>query len=183
MKHTVLLLLLALALTASAAQEPETVAWRNGAWFVETGFRRVDVYSIGDRLTLKNPSKVDRTVDLTGRFLIGAFGEAHNHNIPSDNTERTIRAYLERGIFYVMIQTNVPEAPAKLKGQINRPASVDVLFSNGTSPSRAATQRHSYRFAGDKVAELTAFVIRTDKARTGDRTTNEAKQMARARQG
>ena len=132
MKHTVVLLLFALALTAAATQEPETVAWRNGAWFDGTGFRRVDVYSIGDRLTLKSPSKVDRTVDLTGRFLLAAFGEAHNHNIPSPDTARTIRAYLERGIFYVMIQTNVPEAPAKLKGLINRPDSVDVLFANGS---------------------------------------------------
>ena len=40
-----------------------------------------------------------------------------------------------------------------------------------------------YRFAGDKVVELTAFVIRTDKARTGDRTPNDARQMASARQG
>ena len=121
-----------LAVAAAAAQEPETVAWRNGAWFDRTGFRRVDVYSIGDRLTLKSPSKVDRTVDLTGKFLMGAFGEAHNHNIPSGDTERTIRTYLEQGIFYVMIQTNVPEAPAKLKPLINRPDSVDVLFANGS---------------------------------------------------
>jgi hypothetical protein len=128
----VVFLLFALALTAAAAQQPETVAWRNGAWFDGTGFRRVDVYSVGDRLTLKNPAKVDRTVDLTGRFLTGAFGEAHNHNIPSEDTARTIRAYLERSIFYVMIQTNVPDAPAKLKALINRPDSVDVLFSNGS---------------------------------------------------
>lgn len=131
-KHISVVILFALALTAVAAQQPETVMWRNGAWFDGTGFRRVEVYSISDRLTLKNPSKVDRTVDLTGRFLSGAFGEAHNHNIPSDDTERTIRAYLGRGIFYVMIQTNVPEAPAKLKGLINRPDSVDVLFANGS---------------------------------------------------
>ena len=57
MKHTGVFLLFALALAAAAAQEPETVAWRNGAWFDGTGFRRVDVYSIGDRLTLKNPCK------------------------------------------------------------------------------------------------------------------------------
>ena len=62
MKHAAVFLLFALALTAVAAQQPETVAWRNGAWFNGTGFQRVDVYSIGDRLTLKNPSKVDRTV-------------------------------------------------------------------------------------------------------------------------
>jgi hypothetical protein len=132
MKHAGVFLLFGLALTAAAAQEPETVGWRNGAWFDGAGFQRVDVYSIGDRLTLKNPSKVDRSVDLTGRFVMGAFGEAHNHNIPSDDTERTIRTYLEQGVFYVMTQTNVPEAPAKLKVLINRPHSVDVLFANGS---------------------------------------------------
>ena len=63
---------------------------------------------------------------------MGAVGEAHNHNIPSDNTDRTIRTYLEQGIFYVMIQTNVPDASAKLKALMNRPDSVDVLFANGS---------------------------------------------------
>jgi len=58
-------LLFALALTAIAAQAPETLAWRNGAWLDGTGFRDVDVYSIGDRLTLKSPSNVDRSVDPT----------------------------------------------------------------------------------------------------------------------
>jgi len=38
-----------------------------------------------------------------------------------------------------------------------------------------------YRFAGDKVAELTAFVIRTDKASTADRGANESSQLASAR--
>ena len=50
-------LALLLALAALAAQEPETVAWRNGAWFDGAAFRRVDVYSVGDRLTLKSPAK------------------------------------------------------------------------------------------------------------------------------
>ena len=34
-----------------------------------------------------------------------------------------------------------------------------------------------YRFAGDRVAELTAFVIRTDKALARDRTPNEAQSI------
>jgi ketosteroid isomerase-like protein len=40
-----------------------------------------------------------------------------------------------------------------------------------------------YRFSGDKVAELTAFVIRTDKARTDERPASETKQLAGARRG
>jgi hypothetical protein len=65
-------------------------------------------------------------------IVTGAFGEAHNHNIPSPDTDRTILTYLEQGIFYVMIQTNVPEPPAKLKSLINRPHFLDVLFANGS---------------------------------------------------
>ena len=38
-----------------------------------------------------------------------------------------------------------------------------------------------YRFAGDRVAELTAFVIRTDNVRTSDRPANESRQVATAR--
>jgi len=38
-----------------------------------------------------------------------------------------------------------------------------------------------YRFAGDRVAELNAFVIRTDKAGTGNRSTDESRQLATAR--
>ena len=38
-----------------------------------------------------------------------------------------------------------------------------------------------YRFAGDKVAELTAFVIRTDKPRADTQTPNESRQTAGSR--
>ena len=38
-----------------------------------------------------------------------------------------------------------------------------------------------YRFAGDKVAELTAFVIRTDKPRADNQTPNESRQTAGSR--
>ena len=50
-------------------------------------------------------------------------------------------------------------------------------------PSIPYTFCDIYRFAGDKVAELTAFVIRTDKAGTADRSANASREMASARQG
>jgi hypothetical protein len=132
MKPAGVLLLVALALATGVAQGPETVAWRNGAWFDGAGFRRVDVYSVGDRLALEPPTRVDRSVDVTGKFLVGAFGEAHNHNLPGVDAKRMVRTYLEQGIFYVMIQTNVPDAAARVKPLINRPDSLDVLFANGS---------------------------------------------------
>ena len=50
-------------------------------------------------------------------------------------------------------------------------------------PSIPYTFCDIYRFEGDKVAELTAFVIRTDNAKSGDRPRNESRQMAGATHG
>ena len=44
-----------------------------------------------------------------------------------------------------------------------------VMQENRGGPSIPYTFCDIYRFSGDKVTELTAFVIRTDKAHTGDR--------------
>jgi ketosteroid isomerase-like protein len=48
-------------------------------------------------------------------------------------------------------------------------------------PSVPYTFCDIYRFAGDKVAELTAFVIRTDRPRAGNQTPNESRQAAGSR--
>ncbi len=42
-----------------------------------------------------------------------------------------------------------------------------VMQERKDSPSIPYTFCDIYRFSGDKVAELTAFVVRTDKAHTG----------------
>src|SRR5687767_4959961 len=115
----------------ASAAGPAVTAWTNGQWFDGESFRKVDVYSIGPRLTLKRPRAVDRTVDLAGGFVTGAFGEAHNHNIPGVDTPASIRAYLAQGIFYVMIQGNSPFVRDSLRPLVNTPDSVDVAFANG----------------------------------------------------
>ena len=54
-----------------------------------------------------------------------------------------------------------------------------VMQEKPNGPSLPYTFCDIYRFAGDEVAELITFVIRTDKARTGD----DARQMVSAWQG
>src|SRR6202034_2448626 len=66
---------------------------------------------------------------LGGGYVTPAFGEAHNHNIPSADTQATLRTYRAQGIFYVMIQGNEPQARQLLGDRINHDASVDVLFA------------------------------------------------------
>lgn len=125
--------LLSFAFSLIAAAQPgsgtETIAWTGGAWFDGSSFRWIDVYSAGGRLTLKRPARTDRTNDLSGRFVIPPLAEGHNHNVPGLGTE--IDTYLRQGIFYVMIQGNVPSARQQYAGRINTPGTIEVVFSNG----------------------------------------------------
>jgi uncharacterized protein len=58
-----------------------------------------------------------------------------------------------------------------------------VMAERKNGPSIPYTFCDIYRFEGDKVAELTAFVIRTDRGRTGEGTPDESGQMATTRHG
>jgi len=128
-------LVAATALAASLAMLPAeraaAVCWTNGVWFNGRAFEHVDVCSVGPHLTLKPPRTIGRTVDLSGRHIVPAFGEAHNHNIPGPDLPGTIRRYLEQGIFYVMVQGNSPAARDEIAARVNTPRSVNVVFANG----------------------------------------------------
>ena len=56
-----------------------------------------------------------------------------------------------------------------------------MMQEKENGPSIPYTFCDIYRFAGDKVVELTAFVIRTDRTHAGHRTADDATQVASAR--
>ena len=58
-----------------------------------------------------------------------------------------------------------------------------LMQQKKNGPSIPYTFCDIYRFEGDKVAELTAFVIRTDKSGAEDRMPDESGQLAGARKG
>ena len=124
-------LLLILLFTASASAE--TIQWMNGRWFDGTTFRAATFYSVDGVLRTKAPKRVDRTVDLGGRYVIPPFGDAHHHGIdgPPD-LDAKIRQFLDGGIFYVKNPNVIPDyLTAEVRAKINTPSSIDVVFSNG----------------------------------------------------
>jgi hypothetical protein len=108
---------------------------RGGRWFDGRGFaaHRV-VYVIDGRFTGDRPVRVDSTIDLSGRFIVAPYGEAHNHNI-EDAPPATIAKYLEAGIFYVKDPTSSIEARANAVGVLNVPTSIDGVFAGPTFTS------------------------------------------------
>lgn len=136
--YTALLFLLA---TAGAWAEPmrdppasANIALEGGRWFNGASFDARDVYSVDGRLTFERPARVDRSLDLSGLWMVPPFGEGHNHNINGieERDRQTIQKYLADGVFYVRIPGNLPltdELRSRLP--INRSDGIDVLLSQG----------------------------------------------------
>jgi hypothetical protein len=115
------------------ALSPERIALVNGRWFNGTEFEPRTMYSIDARFASRRPDRIDRTLDLSGSWIVPPFGEAHNHNIDGAVEERSRQAlarYLVDGVFYVKIQGNYPLSE-ELRRQLpmNRPDGPDVLLA------------------------------------------------------
>src|ERR1041385_8744234 len=100
------LVLAALLATLSAyAQVPATrynYEFANGNWFDGQKFVRRTFYAVGGMLRSKRPTHVDRVFDLSGKYVVPPFGEAHNHNLEWSSDERFAqinKMYLDAGIY------------------------------------------------------------------------------------
>lgn len=129
-------LALAIALMIARPAAAQHYELRGGRWFDGHRFapQRV-VYVVDGRFTANRPARVDSTIDLSGRFIVAPYGEAHNHNI-EDAPPATIAKYLNAGIFYVKDPESSVEARANAVSVLNIPTSIDGVFAGPafTSP-------------------------------------------------
>jgi hypothetical protein len=132
---TVILLLpvlLSQGQVANLATDRKNYEFANGQWFNGQKFVLKKFYAVDGMLTSKRPARVDSVFDLSGKYVIPPFGEAHNHNVAqSSRLDAIIRMYLEAGVFYVKNPNSLPSATTPLAGKINTPQSIDVIFSGG----------------------------------------------------
>jgi imidazolonepropionase-like amidohydrolase len=124
------------------------VQWRNALWFDGDRFLPGDRWSVDGVFVERAPARIDRTVDLAGRHVVPAYGDAHHHGIDSEEAiDDKVTVFLEAGVFYVKNPNVIPElvTPA-VRAKLNRPASIDVVFSNGglTSPGGHPAPLHAY---------------------------------------
>lgn len=115
-------------------QATHNYEFRNGNVFDGQKFVRRTFYTAGNRLTSKRPARVDRVFDLSGKYVVPPFGEAHNHNLDWSSDERFARLnkmYLDAGIFYVKNPNSLLRSKEPTSARINLPTSVDGILSNG----------------------------------------------------
>jgi len=131
--RTLIVLLLAFAITATA-QTSHNYEFANGNWFDGQKFVPRTFYSVAGVLTSQRPARVDRVFDLSGKYIVPPFGEAHNHNLDWSSDERFAKLnkmYLDAGIFYVKNPNSLLRSKAPTSAHINLPNSVDGVLSNG----------------------------------------------------
>ena len=131
--HLIAILALATSPLPLLSQADAVVALTNGRWFDGTSFQPRTVYSVNGTLSFREPARIDRTIDLSGTWVVPPFAEAHNHNIDGaveDRSLAAIRRYVADGVFYVKIQGNyllTDEQRQRLP--INEPGAPDVAFA------------------------------------------------------
>lgn len=126
------LFILALSLFAFAQNESRVYEFINGNWFDGKSFKKRTFYSVGGVLTGKRPKQIDETIDLKNQFVIPPLADAHTHNLDGAfNLEKMINDYLAEGTFYVQVLTNYATGAKQAKPFLNKPTSLDVVYSNG----------------------------------------------------
>lgn len=131
-------------------QGPPNIALLNGQWFNGKAFEPRTVYSVNGRFTAKKPTRMDRTLDLAGTWIVPPFGEAHNHNLNGieERDRKAIQKYLTDGVFYVKLPGNFfMSDEMKTRLGLNRPESIDAVMAQGASLT--ATGGHPYRLAAE----------------------------------
>jgi hypothetical protein len=136
MKRTLILIILlaTLAINAQVSTPSHNYEFARGNWFDGQKFVAKNFYTVGGVLTSKPPARVDRVFDLSGKYVVPPFGEAHNHNLDWSSDERFAKVnkmYLEAGIFYVKNPNSLLRSKQPTDAHINLPNSVDGILSNG----------------------------------------------------
>jgi dihydroorotase-like cyclic amidohydrolase len=78
-------LLFPTALPATAADQPR-LEFSGGRWWDGEKFVLKNFYSVNGILTSAHPAHVDSVLDLTGKFVVPPYADAHVHNLNEDGS-------------------------------------------------------------------------------------------------
>jgi len=138
----------ALALALSGAAQAQTFA--NARWWTPAGWESGERHVKNGRFTTEpQPERVD----LGGAWVIPPLAEAHNHNLDAPAGIKAISdRYLSQGILYVKNPNSRGDWTPAAKALLNRPDTVDAVFSAGglTAPGGHPVRLYGFlsRFMG-----------------------------------
>lgn len=121
-----------IGLGALGCQVPpqSAMAFENGLWFDGQSFVAGARFAVDGLLTETRPASVGTTIDLQGRHVVPAYGEAHTHLLEPTQIDAYVQHYLQKGIFYARVQSGIPSVRREIEAALNLPTSFDFLSAN-----------------------------------------------------
>ncbi|WP_138429811.1 amidohydrolase family protein [Fodinibius saliphilus] len=109
-----------------------TIAYVNGQIWNGENFIERPLF-IRDGKFIEEPSHIDSTVNLSGKYILPPFGDAHTHNLGVGGISKQIakNKYIKNGVFYAADLTNPYSEITQIRGWFKRDATLDVAFANG----------------------------------------------------
>ncbi|NAS13588.1 amidohydrolase family protein [Poritiphilus flavus] len=108
-----------------------TIELVNGNWYNGKTFEKKTVWIKNGLINLTEVSEVDTLVDLSTKYVIPPFAEAHNHNLESEyKLEERIDSYLDNGVYYVKLLSSIKKRIAPLMHNYNKPDGIDVKMAH-----------------------------------------------------
>lgn len=118
----------------TAIKNPESlrIQLNNGHWFNGDTFEERTVWVKDGILSFSTANtQNDTIIDLTGKYVIPPFAEAHNHNLESEyELDDRINAYLDNGVFYVKHLSSIKKRIDPLMHHYNKPNGIDVSLAH-----------------------------------------------------
>lgn len=110
----------------------QTTAFVNGKWLIDGKFITTTVYAENGRFTFQKPATIDQFIDLTDKYCIPPFGDAHTHNLDGRfGLEEMIGKYFNEGVFYVQVLGNNGKGAASARPILQQKKLVDATYANG----------------------------------------------------
>ena len=123
-----------------AAGAPATL-YENGRVWTGDGFATRPLAVAGGRFVDPRRARVGTRVDLGGRWVVPAYGNAHAHI--TDATDKASARYLKDGVFYAW-NPNTVVMPAAAKAFFARPDTYDVRVAQGGITERGGHPERLY---------------------------------------
>ncbi|MDY8135986.1 amidohydrolase family protein [Aquimarina sp. 2201CG5-10] len=126
----------------------------HGNWFNGEIFENKTVWIKDGLIYFKNINHpIDTIINLSGKYIIPPFADAHNHNLESSyELDKRIHSYLDNGVFYVKHLSSIKKRIAPLMFNYNKPDGIDVslahapLTASGGHPIALRKRHLSYGY-------------------------------------
>ena len=152
--------MLATAPALAAAQDGGTVEFHNAHWFDGERFVPGTRYVVDGVITDVPPAEVTRREDLGGRWVVPAFGEAHNHNLQNAwGVSQWTGTYLRDGVFHAAMLCGSPEGNQAARDALAGLDAPRVVFSACVSSSDGHPLGMALREYRQLDPEVTADVV------------------------